>query len=59
VRRHGIEDTAESMSSIRTGHNRCSDWIAAAADQPPQHFLNFLPLPQGQGSLRPILGGAM
>jgi hypothetical protein len=20
-----------------------------------QHFLNFLPLPQGQGSLRPIL----
>jgi hypothetical protein len=21
-----------------------------------QHFLNFLPLPQGQGSLRPILG---
>jgi hypothetical protein len=23
-----------------------------------QHFLNFLPLPQGQGSLRPILGAA-
>ena len=23
----------------------------------PQHFLYFLPLPQGQGSLRPILGG--
>src|SRR5437763_11325662 len=22
----------------------------------PQHFLNFLPLPQVQGSLRPILG---
>lgn len=22
----------------------------------PQHFLNFLPLPQGQGSLRPVLG---
>ena len=22
----------------------------------PQHFLNFLPLPQGQGSLRPTLG---
>ena len=21
----------------------------------PQHFLNFLPLPQGQGSLRPTL----
>jgi hypothetical protein len=25
----------------------------------PQHFLNFFPLPQGQGSLRPIFGGAM
>ena len=23
------------------------------SDQAPQHFLNFLPLPQGQGSLRP------
>ena len=23
--------------------------------QAPQHFFNFLPLPQGQGSLRPIL----
>jgi hypothetical protein len=22
----------------------------------PQHFLNFLPLPQGQGSLRPTFG---
>jgi hypothetical protein len=21
-----------------------------------QHFLNFFPLPQGQGSLRPIIG---
>ncbi len=25
----------------------------------PQHFLNFLPLPQGQGSLRPTFGAAM
>jgi hypothetical protein len=25
----------------------------------PQHFLNFFPLPQGHGSLRPTLGGAM
>jgi hypothetical protein len=24
----------------------------------PQHFLNFLPLPQGQGSLRPTFGAA-
>jgi hypothetical protein len=25
----------------------------------PQHFLYFLPLPQGQGSFRPILGAAL
>lgn len=25
----------------------------------PQHFLNFLPLPQRHGSLRPTFGGAM
>ena len=24
----------------------------------PQHFLNFFPLPQGQGSLRPTFAGA-
>jgi hypothetical protein len=24
----------------------------------PQHFLNFLPLPQGQGSFRPTVGSA-
>ncbi len=28
----------------------------AFADEKPQHFLYFLPLPQGQGSLRPALG---
>jgi len=28
-------------------------------DYAPQHFLNFFPLPQGHGSLRPILDGAM
>jgi hypothetical protein len=26
------------------------------ANQCKQHFLNFLPLPQGQGSLRPTFG---
>ena len=26
-----------------------------ASYQAPQHFFHFLPLPQGQGSLRPIL----
>ena len=32
---------------------QCNDGGAPSA---PQHFLNFLPLPQGQGSLRPIFG---
>jgi len=29
------------------------------ATQPPQHFLYFLPLPQGHGSLRPTFGDAL
>ncbi len=29
---------------------------AASLQLLPQHFLNFLPLPHGQGSLRPIFG---
>jgi len=28
----------------------------SASHQAPQHFLYFLPLPHGQGSLRPTLG---
>lgn len=35
-----------NASSDKTG----CQWRSAAA---PQHFLNFFPLPQGQGSLRP------
>jgi hypothetical protein len=31
---------------------------ALGATFPAQHFLNFLPLPQGQGSFRPIFGAA-
>ena len=34
--------------------------LQVAAPRPchaPQHFLNFLPLPQGQGSFRPDLVG--
>ena len=26
-------------------------------EEPPQHFLNFLPLPQGHGSFRPATFG--
>ena len=32
---------------------------AGRVGQAPQHFLYFFPLPQGQGSFRPILGGAL
>src|ERR1035437_10218978 len=33
------------------------NWLGAGLDrQAPQHFLYFLPLPQGQGSFRPTLG---
>lgn len=28
--------------------------LPSGAESPPQHFLNFLPLPQGQGWFRPI-----
>ena len=37
----------------RTGRPMSKNVVAAQA---PQHFLYFFPLPQGQGSLRPILG---
>ena len=33
-----------------------ADAIPFIIFQPPQHFLNFRPLPQGHGSLRPIFG---
>ena len=35
---------------------QCS--VDGAVVVPPQHFLTFLPLPQGQGSLRPTFGVA-
>lgn len=35
---------AKPISSVRFDH---------CCDDAPQHFLNFLPLPQRQGSLRP------
>ena len=41
-------DTASSAACRFGLYNACCQSI--------QHFLNFLPLPQGQGSLRPILG---
>ena len=39
-----------------TYHDSQAWWPDPAAA--PQHFLNFFPLPQGHGSLRPTLGSA-
>jgi len=33
-----------------------SSMVVSIVQPLPQHFLYFLPLPHGQGSLRPILG---
>lgn len=32
------------------------DYVQCSTVATPQHFLNFFPLPQGHGSLRPTLG---
>jgi hypothetical protein len=37
--------------TVSPEHSQCS----VCGDVAPQHFLNFLPEPQGQGSLRPTL----
>jgi hypothetical protein len=39
-----------ALSGLSVRPHQCN--IAAM----PQHFLNFFPLPQGQGSLRPVFG---
>ena len=62
------EHTALILRSLRSGrlegwrHTRSFRYddqkvkINGRRNQFKQHFLNFLPLPHGQGSLRPILG---
>src|SRR4029453_6491029 len=47
---------ASSLSSGPSAKKPSSDGAiscSSASGLPRQHFLNFLPLPQGQGSLRP------
>ena len=55
IRGTGYADTAEDLMRSRytayTHPNR-----VMGLPYVPQHFLNFLPLPHGQGSLRPTLG---
>src|SRR5690242_10897059 len=43
--------TQPSQQAVQPPHSRAG--ATATGITAPQHFLNFLPLPQGQGSLRP------
>jgi uncharacterized membrane protein YidH (DUF202 family) len=60
LRRHSGERLRRKlqmpMALVRSDSRRR---LRARARQPPQHFLNFLPLPQGHGSLRPTFGDAL
>ena len=58
----GINQWPETLTMRTSGH--CKYWRRVASrvnyTKPlPWHCLYFLPLPQGQGSLRPTLGPAM
>ena len=47
----------DERSGPRNGSTRrLPSQLKSRSVSPRQHFLYFLPLPQGQGSLRPILG---
>ena len=58
-----------SQQAVQVPHSRAAFAIAAGVSSArgtgftaitaPQHFLNFLPLPQGQGSFRPTLMRAL
>jgi hypothetical protein len=53
----------EQMEVRKISKHDCLGWLRFESRERfsyfPQHFLYFLPLPQGQGLLRPTLGGAM
>ncbi len=53
------KDSLRDMETSHSGSNPSGVfywlWIVNSEDYDfPQHFLNFLPLPHGQGSLRPV-----
>ena len=52
-----------SAEGVMSNHDPYSDsshtQISPPSQEVKQHFLNFWPLPQGQGSLRPAFGSAM
>src|SRR5258706_6404865 len=48
-----VPSTQPSQHAVQLPHWRCS--ATATGITAPQHFLYFLPLPQGHGSLRPTL----
>ena len=43
-------------SAVATANGKGDFRYQCRTDAWPQHFLNFFPLPHGQGSLRPTLG---
>src|SRR5262249_7351762 len=45
-----------SSFQLHLGNNQAEQSIACKANQRPQQCLYFLPLPHGQGSLRPTFG---
>ena len=54
-RDYALPDKPES-SSLKQWLSFTQDRIQCGLADPPQHFLNFFPLPQGQVALRPTLG---
>jgi hypothetical protein len=52
ARENGSEELLITLVAWRSPHSRPSK-VRRSALQGRQHFLNFLPLPHGQGSFRP------
>jgi hypothetical protein len=49
----------ERLGEILSSTGVTTQFTAQAAAPTPQHFLYFLPLPQGQASFRPTLGASL
>jgi hypothetical protein len=49
-----MEDFLSNLASVKGPLDKISSRKAGVGSLPRQHFLYFLPLPQGQGSFLPI-----
>gem|GEM_PF-5463372 len=54
--RIGVAMFSSSWKAPWNGDGDVASPLLLGAQEAPQHFFAFLPLPQGQGSLRPTLG---